>query len=65
MDPSHKVKPVKKTSKALGWDVLSHPLYSPDLAPSDYQFFALMANALAKQHLAYFEEIRKWFDEWF
>jgi len=22
-----------------GWDVLSHPPYSPDLAPSDFHFF--------------------------
>ena len=31
----------------LGWDVLSHPPYSPDIAPSDYHFlFCSMQNFL-------------------
>nr|KAF6359985.1 hypothetical protein mMyoMyo1_010947 [Myotis myotis] len=33
--PSHTSKPVKDTLKDLAWEVLTHPLYSPDLAPSE------------------------------
>ena len=32
----HVAKVVKKYLETLKWDVLLHPLYSPDIAPSDY-----------------------------
>lgn len=31
----------------IGWDVLSHPPYSPDIAPSDYYLFRSLQNYLA------------------
>ncbi|KAL6258324.1 hypothetical protein P5V15_010271 [Pogonomyrmex californicus] len=63
--PSHTAKPMKDTLKSLGWDILPHPPYSPDLAPSDYHLFATMGHALAEQHFSNFEEVGKWLDEWF
>ena len=35
----HVAKVVKKYLETLKWDVLSHPPYSPDIAPSDYWLF--------------------------
>ncbi|XP_076163893.1 histone-lysine N-methyltransferase SETMAR-like [Ptiloglossa arizonensis] len=32
--------------RELGWEVISHPLYSPDLAPSDYHFFKHLQHFL-------------------
>lgn len=63
--PSHTAKPVKEVVKSLGWEILSHPPYSPDLAPSDYHLFASMGLALANQKFASYEEVKIWLDGWF
>ena len=63
--PSHTAKPVKETIEAFSWEILSHAAYSPDLAPSDYYLFASMGHALSDQHFTSYENVRKWFDDWF
>ena len=30
----------------LGWEVMLHPSYSPDLAPSDYYLYRFLQNSL-------------------
>ncbi|GFV13861.1 histone-lysine N-methyltransferase SETMAR [Trichonephila clavipes] len=35
----------------LGWEVLMHPPYSPDLAPSDYHLFLALQNFLSDKKL--------------
>lgn len=62
---SQTAKPAKEALKALGWDILSHQLYSPDLAFSDYHLFTLMGYTQAEQNFANFEEVKKWLNEWF
>jgi len=32
----HVAKVIKKYLETLKWDILPHPPYSPDIAPSDY-----------------------------
>lgn len=41
----HTAKLTKKKIEELGWEVLPHPPYSPDVAPSDFHLFLAMFNA--------------------
>ena len=58
----HVVKPVKTYLETLKWEVLSHPPYSPDIAPSAYYLFRSMAHGLADQQFRSYEDIKKWLD---
>ncbi|GFT74179.1 mariner Mos1 transposase [Trichonephila clavipes] len=40
----------------LGWEVLMHTSYSPDLAPSDYPLFLALQNFLSDKNLGSREE---------
>ncbi|GJQ76190.1 hypothetical protein Trydic_g1933 [Trypoxylus dichotomus] len=60
----HVAKPVKTYLKTLKWEVLPHPPYSPDIAPSDYCLFRSMAHGLADQQFRSHEDIEKWLDSW-
>jgi len=39
-----------KTVEHLGWTVVPHPPYSPDLAPSDFHLIGTMKDGLRGQH---------------
>ena len=60
----HVAKPVKTYLETLKWEVLLHPPYSPDIAPSDYYLFRSMAHGLADQQFRSYEDIEKWVDSW-
>jgi len=61
----HTAKPVRDTLEALSWEVLPHAAYSPDLTLSDYHLFASMGHALAEQRFGSYEDMKKWFYEWY
>ena len=63
--PAFKAKPVQNTIKELGWELLYHPPYSPDLDPSEYYLFSLMGRELAEQHFVSYEEVENWVTNWF
>ena len=55
--PSHTSKLVQDYLKTLNWEVIPHPAYSPDLAPTDYHLFSSMGHALAEQHFDSYESV--------
>ena len=55
----HVAQPVKTYLETLKWEILPHPLYSPDIAPSDYHLFRSMTHGLAEQHFPSYEEVKK------
>ena len=57
-------RPVKTYLETLKWEALPHPLYSPDVAPSDYHLFRSMAHSLAHRHFRSYEQVKKWIDSW-
>ncbi|UYV80125.1 NR6A1 [Cordylochernes scorpioides] len=63
--PAQNARVVKNTIKDLGWELLPHPPYSPDLAPSDYHLFTSLGHALKNQEFSNSEILRKWFVDWF
>ena len=48
----------------LGFTILPHPAYSPDIAPSDYYLFAPMKSALAGRNFENAEEIQNCITNW-
>ncbi|GFV45018.1 histone-lysine N-methyltransferase SETMAR [Trichonephila clavipes] len=42
----HTAMVTQQKLNALGWEVLDHPPYSPDIAPSDYYLFRSLQNCL-------------------
>lgn len=48
----------------LKWDVLCHPPYSPDLAPSDYHLFSNMKKPLRGVHFQTLEDVKTAVEQW-
>ena len=49
----------------LGWEILIHPPYSPDLAPSDFHLFLSMSNSLRNKAFANDDELNQWLVNFF
>ena len=55
----HVALTTQATIEKLGWEVLSHPAYSPDLAPSDYHLFRSMERFFREKQYVDLENIKK------
>jgi histone-lysine N-methyltransferase SETMAR len=51
--------------RGFGWEILNHPPYSPDLAPSDYHLFRSLQNNLDGKKFDTLEALKKHLDQFF
>jgi len=53
----HVAKMTKENLESMGWEVLPHPPYSPDLSPTDYHLFRSMQHFLEGKHYTNNKEV--------
>jgi histone-lysine N-methyltransferase SETMAR len=53
-----------ETLQKLKFEVLAHPLYSPDLAPSDYHLFGPLEEALRGRRFTSDQELKEAVHAW-
>ena len=63
----HVAKPVKKYLEGVKWEILPHPPYSPDIAPSDFHLFHHSIHAVGPfwrtiQFLWRYQKMAWWMD---
>ena len=54
----------KNTIEKICWEVLPHPVYSPDLAPTYYHLFRSLEHILSGQYFKNCEEVEKCIDRY-
>lgn len=54
----HSAKKTLDKIKELGWEVLPHPPYSPDIAPSDYYLFRSLQHFLSDKKFRNEEDVK-------
>lgn len=61
----HVAQVVKAAIEELDWEVLQHPPYSPDLAPTDYHLFRSMSNQIRGVTFSNDEDLKRWLINYF
>jgi histone-lysine N-methyltransferase SETMAR len=61
----HTAKKTLEKIEELGWEVLPHAPYSPDLAPSDYYLFRSMQHELAENHFKKEDDVKIFVQRYF
>lgn len=61
----HAARITQEKIKELQWEVLPHPPYSPDLAPTDYHLFRSLEHSLRNKAFSSEEEVRKHLESYF
>lgn len=61
----HTAKLTKAKLKAIGWEVLEHPPYSPDLAPSDFHLFLSLKGNIRGKKFDNREAVETWLEQFY
>ena len=61
----HVANAVKAVLQELKWEVLQHPAYSPDLAPTDYHLFRSLSNQMSGVTFNNEEDLENWLNNFF
>lgn len=61
----HTANIVKEALNDLEWEVLPHPPYSPDLAPTDFYLFRSVSNQMRGVTFTNDEDLKTWLDHFF
>ena len=61
----HVAQVVKAALQELEWEVLQHPLYSPDLAPTDYYLFCSLLSHMRGVTFDNEEDLKNWLNKFF
>ena len=56
--PAHTAKVTLQKIRELGWEVIPHPAYSPDIAPSDYYLFRSLEHFLSGKKYKDMDDIK-------
>ena len=61
----HVAQVIKAALQELEWEVLQHPKYSSDLAPTDYYFFCSLSNHMRGVTFDNEEDFKNWLNKFF
>jgi hypothetical protein len=65
---THRSSQIRKTTRELlrryNWEVLDHPPYGPDLAPSDFHLFGPLKKHLDGRRFATDDEVQQAIMSW-
>ncbi|XP_025159886.1 histone-lysine N-methyltransferase SETMAR-like [Harpegnathos saltator] len=61
---SHTARLTQDLFVSFGWNIVTHPPYSPDLAPSDYHLFNKLKEFLDGQRFSNDEEVMQTVTKW-
>ena len=61
---SHSAIRTQNLIRSFGWDQIDHPLYSPDLAPSDFHLFRYLKEFFGDKRFATDDEMKDAVQDW-